>query len=287
MANFLLDAIAQGASDGKPLIWLDAEDYGSVVLRNGKPFPWTNPTEFISSYSQLQSLLRPDVIPVNLGSFLSAWLDANPAALNEMSGKQRTRFALRKLLAMEAPRIVIREIVSALCESVPQPVVLVLPENSALIKWANRAANNAPEAKITDIDIDTVSVYLADFLRTFSGLNVAGVLVQFREGAAVNDELLDLYSPIINVAKHYHWALAVQVEAPALLSDTHEQIDLVISDHCDSHATVLGDDFWQQETISGSVTRGTTGLYFSHVPPYMQPEAVLEQIALLGAQCRL
>jgi hypothetical protein len=69
-------------------------------VRNGKPFPWSNPTEFVSSYGQLQSLLKPGVALVNQGIFLKAWLDANPAALNEMSGKKCVRFAIKKLLGL-------------------------------------------------------------------------------------------------------------------------------------------------------------------------------------------
>jgi len=280
VANLLLDAIENGIKLDKPLVWLDAEDYGSEVVLQGKPFPWITPTEFVASYGQLQNLLKPGVAPLNLARFLQAWLVANPSALNEMRGKKRLRYAIKKLLGMEGPRRLIREIVSALCDSLSQPVVLVLPVNGELINWANQAANGADAAEISEIDVDSVSVYLADFLRVFSGLNVAGVLVQLAPGSSVNSGLLELYSPIINVAKHYHWALGLQVEAPEVVDDTDEKIDFVISDHDAGNGVLLGKEFWS-EGQRGAVDNG---FYFSTVPAKLQPELVLERLAALAEQ---
>ncbi len=277
MANQLLDAIQDGIKAGKNLVWLDAEDYGAAVVRNGKPFPWTNPTEFVSSYGQSQSLLKPAVAPVNLGSFFQAWLTENSAVLNEMSGKKRVRFAIKRFLGQEGHRGVIREIVAALCESVSQPVVLVLPTNGELINWANQAANGVGPANLTEIDIDSVSVYLADFLRTFAGLKVAGVLVQLPRGSAVGPDLLELYSPIVNVAKHYHWCFGVQVADPVSLEDPDGQIDLVLSNHADAQGQPLDDAFWQH----GEHTAGRTGLWFSQLDATLAPELVLDRLQSL------
>jgi hypothetical protein len=278
MANALLDAIQQGIDSNKPLVWLEAEAYGAEVVRNGKPFPWNNPTEFVSSYCQLQSLLKPGVAPVNLGNFLQAWLDANPAALSEMSGKKRVRFAIKKLLGLEAPRAVIREIVSALCESVSQPVVLVLPTNGELINWANQKANGTEPQELTEIDIDSVSVYLADFLRAFSGLDVTGVLVQLPEGTDINPELLDLYSPIINVARHYHWAMGMQVSGTSV-SDPDEVLQYVIADTLQSCPTgvVHSDAFWNGEAANWLAP----GFVYAHVAESMKPELVLARLTAL------
>ncbi|MAZ87385.1 MAG: hypothetical protein CL693_07060 [Cellvibrionaceae bacterium] len=279
MANQLLDAIKDGLKVNKPLLWLDAEAYGAEVVRNGKPFPWAHPTEFVASYGQLQNLLKPGVAPVHLGNFLKSWLEANPTALSEMSGKKRVRFALKKLLGMEAPRAIMREIVSALCESVSQPLVLVLPSNGELINWANTKANGTNAQELTEIDIDSVSVYLADFLRAFAGLNVAGVLVQLPEGQAVNPELLDLYSPVINVSKHYHWALGVQVTSPSELNDSDEQLDLIISDKTGASCVELNASFW----AGADVSTPESGFYYGKVAADLKPELVLERLQSLRA----
>jgi hypothetical protein len=275
MANEFLDAIAAGAAGGEPLVWLEAEEYGSRVINNGKPLPWTNPTEFVSKYSQLLNLLKPGAAPVHIGSFLAAWLEANSGVLSEMGGKSRLRYAIRKLLGMEAPRLIIRDIVSALCQSVSQPVMLVFPENGRLVNWANRRANNVPDAGISDIDVDTVSVYLADFMRAFSGLDVAGVLVQLPAGTAVNPGLLELYSPLVNVAKHYHWAFGIKVMNPQEINDSEEQLNFIISDHPGASGKVLGESFWQ----SGECEPAGEGFYYAAVPAQMEPELVLDRLA--------
>jgi hypothetical protein len=278
MANALLDAIQSGVTADRPLVWLEAEAYGSAVVRNGKPFPWTNPTEFVSSYGQLQSLLKADVAPVHLGRFLHAWLEANPAALTEMSGKNRVRFALKRLLGIDGQRQVIREIVSALCESLSQPVILVLPPNGELINWANNKANGAEPVELSEIDIDSVSVYLSDFLRAFSGLDVAGVLVQLPVGTEVSPALLELYSPIINVARHYHWAMGMQV-AGADISDPDDQLQYVIADSLQARTTGLfqAPSFWE----SGISKWKTGNFVYAEVPADLQPELVLERLAAL------
>ena len=278
MANALLDAIQSGVTAGKPLVWLEAEAYGAAVVRNGKPFPWTNPTEFVNSYGQLQNLLKADVAPVHLGRFLHAWLEANPAALTEMSGKKRVRFALKRLLGIDGQRQMIREIVSALCESLSQPVVLVLPPNGDMINWANYRANSADPVELSEIDIDSVSVYLADFLRAFSGLDVAGVLVQLPAGTHISPTLLELYSPIINVARHYHWAMGMQV-AGADVSDPHDDLQYVITDSVQACPTGIlqAPSFWE----SGVWEWNPPNFVYAEVPADLQPELVLERLATL------
>jgi hypothetical protein len=281
MANALLDAIQAGVTAKKPLVWLDAEAYGAEVVRNGKAFPWTNPTEFVSSYGQLQSLLKPGVAPVNLGRFLHAWLDANANAINEMSGKKRVRYAIKRLLGMDGPRAVIREIVKALCDSVSQPIVLVLPTNGELINWANQKANGAEAQVLTEIDIDSVSVYLADFLRTFSGLDIAGILVQLPDGTNINPELLDLYSPIINVAKHYHWAMGMEV-SNASVTDTDEVLQYVIASNSQTGTEVItgiiqNKTFWEDEVANCQ----SPGFVYAYVPAQLKPEQVLACLATL------
>jgi len=276
MANELLDAIEQGNEIGRPLIWLDAEEYGSRVVLNDKPFPWNNPTEFVSAYGQLQSLLKANVAPVHLGRFLHSWLAANTSALTEMSGKKRVRFSIKRLLGLDDQRQLIRDIVSALCDSRSEPVVLVLPPNGELINWANSKANGADPVDLTDIDIDSVSVYLADFMRAFSGLNVAGVLVELPQGTEINPELLELYSPIINVARHYHWALGMAVSG-AEVDDPEEQLQFVISDRAASTVTgvIQGEAFWQGEPCNVK----SPNFVYAAVPEGIAPEAVLERLA--------
>jgi hypothetical protein len=177
---------------------------------------------------------------------------------------------------MEGHRQVIREIVSALCESRSEPVVLVLPPNGDLINWANNRANGAEPVEVTEIDVDTVSVYLADFMRTFSGLDIAGVLVELPQGTDINAELLDLYSPIVNVSKHYHWALGMAVSG-ARVDDSEQLLQFVVSDGASTGLTglVQSEAFWQGEATNWQQPH----FVYATVPPDMEPEQVLERLA--------
>lgn len=279
MANILLDTIEQHNQIGKPLVWLDADEYGRRVVLKGKPFPWNHPTEFVNSYGQIQSLLRAQVAPVYLGRFLRAWLNENPAALSEMSGKKRVRFAIKRLLGNEDQRQLIREIVSALCDSRSEPVVLVLPPNAELINWANQMANGSDPVPLSEIDIDSVSVYLADYMRAFSGLNIAGVLVELPEGTDISPQLLDLYSPIVNVTKHYRWALGMACSGGAL-DDPERLLQFVVSDHAVDGVTgvVQGEAFWHGQEIDWQ----PPNFVYARVPPEMSPELVLDRLAFLA-----
>lgn len=277
MANLLLDNIAQGIELNKPLLWLDSEAYAAKVMRGQSSFTWTNSTELVTNYSQMQSLLKPGVAPINLMNFFAQWLSENTIALNEMAGKKRIRVAIKRFLGLEQPRKQIREIVSALCATLNEPVVLVLPENGELIKWAHKAANGVEVEELTEIDIDSVSVYLADFLRCFSGLDIAGVLVQVPEQTDITPELLELYSPIINVSKHYHWALGMQVSGQCTINDREEILDFVINNQDLGCAKALNGDFWDK----GEFKPIESGFYFSHIDTNLQPEMVLDRLAQL------
>jgi len=279
VTNQLIEAISSAADNGKPLVWLDAEGYCSRVLLNDKTIPWTNTAEVVSIFGQIQGLLKADVAPVHLGNFLRAWLAANTIALAEMRGKKQARFAVKRLLGVEALRQLVHETVSSLCGSLSQSVVLVLPPNRELISWVNHETNGMGFNVITDMDVDSVSVYLADFLRIFSELDVAGVLLQLPEGTAVNPRLLELYSPIINVTRHYKWAFGMEVSAPGEVNDPEKQLQYIITDDVQSCSTGLVQTraFWDTGTVKWEVPH----FVYAEVPPGLQPELVLERLASL------
>jgi len=277
MSNALINAIAEGINNQSPIIWLDAEEFAVKVMHNNQNLPWCSPTEFVSSYMQLQSLLKPDVSPVNIGSYLKSWLTENPSAKTEMSGKKRIRYAIKRLLGMDAPRHLIREIVSALCDSLSTPLVLVLPPNSELINWANQQANGIEPVALSDIDIDSVSVYVADFLRTFNGLGVAGVLVELPDDICIDSALLDLYSPIINVAKHYNWVLGFKSNGDVTVEAVLDNSQLILGDFPQSDAAVLDEQFWKDGIFNAEGKK----LFHGSVSASLEPETILIRLARL------
>lgn len=279
MTGKLLETLVPGPGAAPPL-WLDGEEFASGVMLAGAPWPWTRASEYINQYEKLGNLLRFDVASFPVAPCLSAWLEENPAALLEMRGKQRIRYALKRLLALEGHRHLARDIVTGLADSMVQPLVVELPDSTELLRWAHFAANSVTVDEVSEIDIDTVSVYLADYLRTFSGLDVAGVLVQLPDGSAVNDSLLELYSPLFNVARHYRWAFGIRVAAPQFIAPANFDLDYIITDSgalsC-VQGRSLGSDFWD----SGALPASAGDFYFAQVPAGMAPELVLERLARL------
>lgn len=276
MPNIFIKSNQADQLDKNSLLWLDAEAYGRRVALQGHDFSWTDCAEFVNQYRMVHTLLSPSVAPINLGSFLAAWLDENTGALVEMRGKKRIRFALKKLLSLEQLREQIRAIVSALCETLAEPIVLVMPQNAELINWANNKANNVGPAEISDIDIDSVSVYLADFLRVFNGLNVSAVVIDL-PAPVVSTDQLDLYSPIVNVAKHYHWKLGAKVSSDAIIDTDISGLDFFLGNTPDNGTLCLDAQFWHE----GVLSELPCNIYYAQVPEHLAPELVLERLSNL------
>jgi hypothetical protein len=102
--------------------------------------------------------------------------------------------------------------------------------------------------------------------------------VQLPEGQAINPEFLELYSPIINVSKHYHWALGMQVNDPTEINDSNNDVDLVISNSTVANGHILGTDFWE----GSNATKSENGSYYAEVDAKMKPELVLDRLATLA-----
>ena len=98
------------------------------------------------------------------------------------------------------------------------PVVLSVPSPARwLAVAAAQAAEVGAEAGPPDPDrAETAAMYTADFLRTFAGLGVDGLLLD--EGPASAGELIhpEAYRPVLNVADHYGWPVLIRAgSAPA------------------------------------------------------------------------
>lgn len=273
MTQALRTHLESAHAHGKTMVCLRGDEFLSSALLNGKPVPWTQATEYVAAYGQLMALLKPDVAVFDVMAFFKAWLEENTHARAEMRGKNRVRFALKKLLAMEDPRELIREIIDGLLATLSQPVFLLLPPNAEFVNWANMHANNTAERQISDFDVDTVSVYLADFLRIFSGLDVAGAIIQLPEGESVGATTAELYSPIINVARHYRWSAGAVAPRPSEVELDQIPLDFFFSD-TDANAGLLGADAWHQDYLPAS-----SSMVFASVPALLPPALAAECVA--------
>jgi len=99
------------------------------------------------------------------------------------------------------------------------PVVLSVPSPARWLAVAAAQAGTGADTGAGPPDPDraeTAAMYVADFLRTFAGRGVAGLLLD--EGPAAAGDLIhpEAYRPVLNVADHYGWPVLITAgSAPA------------------------------------------------------------------------
>jgi hypothetical protein len=212
MSQNLADLMpAQGARAGLRL-WLKSSAYSRRLLLGEAGDPWEGASNYLAYFSQGQGLLKPDVAVIEVGELFESWLRRNPGLRAEMGSKRKLSFPLRRLLEQAPARALLAEVVAAVLANLggQQPLVLAMPSPR---RWLLQAAGEAGRADLEpDPDsIEDAAMYMADLVRSVSGLAVGGILFEeaqdVTDGAPVN---LELYRPIINVARHYRWPLALR-----------------------------------------------------------------------------
>jgi hypothetical protein len=152
------------------------------------------------------------------------------------------------------------------------------------MQWLARThplADPAAAADSAELDADNAenaSMYVADWLRSFSALPLAGVLLDDRAltGAAPVPEVpLGIYSPVQNVTDHYRWTLGLRRSDKVSLADT------------DAIGHVINADFWTRTKTSLPAGDSLIGDFLlgdflvGEIPAAAIPEDVLQRIASL------
>ncbi len=202
-----LNTISSEQPPVKHSVWVDAWDYGNQLLNKGQPAPWHDIAAIIAHIKKLQSLVSSDILTLEVGDFYTSWLRSHPTLLHTMGDKRRLGYALRTMLAEQGAREQLKEIIDALCESYcDKPVVLAIPSPK---KWIASAYCDAKDIDAVDIswdDAESASMYVADFLRSFSGCDISGVLIRDNtDQGPASDAEVARYQPVLNVAEHYRW----------------------------------------------------------------------------------
>ena len=173
----LLAALDVPPSGRSQPTWFDSMAYCRAKLLSYGPVPWDSPGEVTAFYGKAQGMFRSDALLVDLGDLL-AWRVGHDGLLRTaMAARSRPGYALRTLLGDERARAVAAEAVTAVAASAGVvPVVLSVPSPA---RWlAVAAAQAGAEAGPPDPDrAETAAMYTADFLRTFAGLGVDGLLL--------------------------------------------------------------------------------------------------------------
>jgi hypothetical protein len=278
-------------ADGGPVglrVWLKSSAYCQRLLLGASGDPWASASQYLAYFSQAQGLLKPDVAVLEVGELFASWLGRNPGLKPELVGKRKLSFPLRKLLEQEAPRQLLGEIVTAVLAHLrgQVPLVLAMPSPRQWLHQANSLAGR--EAIEVDPDsVEDAAMYIADLARAVSVHEVGGLLLEEDIGDATAGATdLELYRPIINVAKHYRWPLAVRLgPAGVLANPALAEIDVLIGggprpEGGLAHGRAVSAELWGKGTLPSLAAEQ---FYFVEVPRDEQPEHVLDCLARLRA----
>lgn len=261
----------------KKSLWVDAWDYGKrLLLKNQEP-PWNNVAATINHFKKLQSLLNSDVIMIPLEAFYRQYLANNPALVVAMGEKRRVGFPLKTMLADEIARTQLIEVTQAMAASFSDlPVVLQIPSPKRWLANLASLVRGAP-VEIDEKDMETASIYVADFLRLFSHCQISGLVMQEDDEGGGNHAEIQYYQPVINVCRNYRWPVGIRGQHPLPVREAI--LDFAITPAGNTlglvSAAVLDETFWRDKSVSNG------DFYFIEIPADQKPEMVLESIRFL------
>jgi hypothetical protein len=262
--------------------WFDAVDYGRAKLLTGAAVPWNSPADLAAFFGKLQGMFRSDAIAVDIGDIFAQRAAGDDMLRAAMAARSRPGYALRTLLADERARGIAAEAVRALAATAGAvPLILTLPAPG---RWLATAAEQArSDAGPVDADrAGTASMYVADMLRTFGGLEVDGLLLD--EGPLTGDPIHpEAYRSVLNVADHYEWSALIRADAVAAWP--HGSVPGVAlwlgsaptGAPAGRSGVVAGVGFWD-----GDNPDPEADVVLATVPAQADPEAVMKRVRALG-----
>jgi hypothetical protein len=282
MPNNLLTTLDFAPSGRSRAIWFDSLAYCREKLLSGEPLPWRSPGDLTAFLGKAQAMFRSDALLVDLADLYAQLVADDDELRTAMAARTRPGYALRVLLADERARAVAREAVSAVAATAGLvPVVLSLPSPA---HWLNIAAKQAGQ-DLTPPDADraeTAAMYVADFLRTFAGSGVDGLLLD--EGPTPAGDLVDpeAYRSVLNVADHYEWPVLVRSDTTspwphgAVAGVAAWLGTVAVGQPIARWGLVACRDFW-----TGKDRTTESDLVFAVVPADADPEAVMQRVRAL------
>lgn len=267
-------------------VWLKSSAYSRRLLLGASGDPWESASQYLSYFTQAHGLLKPDVAVIEVGELFDSWLERNPGVKPELAGKRKLSFPLRRLLEQAQPRALLAEIVEAILAHLrgQAPLVLAMPSPRHWLEHANGLAGR-DDIEVDPDSIEDAAMYIADLARAVSVYDVGGILLDEAKAdqqAGVID--LERYRPIINVAKHYRWPLAVRLgEAELAANSALQEIEVVIGKGgLNGSGMARGVDvsarLWGNESVPALLP---DQFYFVEVPKDERPEHVLDCLARL------
>ncbi len=275
------------AGEGTPKLWIDFNAYTKKLLLAEGENPWANPASYMSFYGQAHGLVNADVVVIDIWDLFHHWMLEDEEAIPSMAGKKRITVAAKAMLEAYGPRELLAEVLTAISNNYGDsvPIVLVMPSPRSLLIKANKAANTvdvAPE----EAHIDTASMYVADYLRYFSEVNLSGILLrEVPESMPESAKELSWYQPIYNVAKHYRWSVGIHLPFSDTSFNVPEDVNFsIVPSTCSVSDSSCGKDIskalWKSMSTVPPVGNGFNYLT---IPEETTPELVLDTLSNLRA----
>lgn len=264
-------------------LWLDDYAYTANLLAGGNP-PWLDSTAFIAWRQQAIGLLKPSLNLLPLEPLIANWLTANASLREAMAAKKRAIAPARTLLADEAFRSYVAELLAGLKAALSQlPLVLSVPSPRTLVRLAYDQAhghNAAEDIEVAEDESDACAMYLVDFLRCFGEAQVDALLLTERaHSEPADDEELGWYQSVWNVAEHYRWDTGISFADGRDFSGSAAELSVVLAQQPvgDGWSGIhISEDFWQGEAPAILSDRSFRVL---NVPADAVPESVLARLA--------
>ncbi|MGQ3676035.1 hypothetical protein ACT6QH_11115 [Xanthobacter sp. TB0139] len=278
MSQRLADDLPRPSGANGIRVWLKSSGYARRLLLGEAGDPWESAANYLAFFNQAHGLLKPDVAELDVGELYRSWVVRHPELKAEMGAKKRTAFPLKRMLEEDDPRRLLAEVVEAVVASLrgQTPLVLTMP---APRQWLAEASQLAGRGDV-EVDDDTVedgAMYMADLLRAVSGHPIGGLLLD--EGSDGGETVdIEAYRPLINVARHYRWGLALRTR-PGRAS---AEFDTIISAPGEAPPGdfAMGCDIsvplWANDALP---VLESGQYYFAEIPVAAQPEAVLQHLA--------
>jgi len=253
---------------GRPrAVLLDGDDYAQSVLLQGRALPIGEPMAYANFFGQVQDLLQPDAAMLSLGPVYAGLLEDR--LQTAMGARSRTGFALRTMLGDVDVTARAVELVTLVVRTQRRPVVLQIPSPRQWLTRTHPYSGDLEAGALGADDAENASMYVADWLRNFASLPLAGVLLDDRDAAPTAAQPavpLEVYSPVANTADHYRWTLAMR---------HFDRVELRGSAYT---GAVIPPDFWRQQDVA----LGTADFLLGAIPADAVPEVVLGRVRALG-----
>lgn len=277
------------AGEGSPKLWIDFNAYTKKLLLAEGENPWTNPASYMSFYGQAHGLVNADVVVIDIWDLFHHWMQEDEEAIPLMAGKKRITVAAKAMLEAFAPRELLAEVLTAIGNNYggSVPIVLVMPSPRSLLIKANKAANGV-DVEPEEAHIDTASMYVADYLRYFSEVDISGVLLrEDPDSMPESAEELSWYQPIYNVAKHYRWSVGVHLPFSDDGFSVPDDVSFSIvpagsAAAANAHGVDITQTLWEGKGANGAPV-SDNGFYYLSIPTETKPELVLETLSSIRA----